>query len=380
MPEQNRTSYDDVPYSSYPYRQSHPERLATIATLFGMQPPPLERCRVLELGCSMGGNLIPVAERFPESAFLGIDASSRQIAEGQAALRALELKNITLAHRSIMDVSAEDGAFDYVLCHGVYSWVPEEVQQKILAICRQNLSPNGVAYVSYNTYRCWHMRGMIRDMMLYRTRECGKPGERVRQARALLDFSGPIRAWGRQPVWHSAHEGAEPAAGQGRFVSPARAPGRAQFAGVLPPVHGAGGVARPAIPGRGGLQRDVDPQLSAAGRVDAAERLVEPGADRAVHGLRAKPDVPPDAVVPQGSQPRSLAVSGPRAPAACRLVGQARAGRGRPAFAHANGLSRSQRRDDDDRAAGQSRPGCNSPSSGPGACPSRSCWRWRARG
>lgn len=182
------SSYDEVPYRSYPYRQSHPERLATIATLFGMQPPMLERCRVLELGCSMGGNLIPVAEQFPESAFLGIDASQRQIAEGEATVRAMRLENITLAHRSILDIGPNDGEFDYIVCHGVYSWVPPEVQQKILQICRENLSASGVAYVSYNTYPGWHMRGMIRDMMLYRTRDCGKPTERVRQARALLDF------------------------------------------------------------------------------------------------------------------------------------------------------------------------------------------------
>jgi hypothetical protein len=64
------------------------------------------------------------------------------------------------------------------------------VQEKILRVRRENLSPSGVAYVSYNTYPGWHMRGMIRDMMLYRTRECAnsKLAERVRQARALLDF------------------------------------------------------------------------------------------------------------------------------------------------------------------------------------------------
>lgn len=54
------TSYDRVPYKSHPFRQSHPDRLAVIATLHGMSPIPIERARVLELGSASGGNLVPV--------------------------------------------------------------------------------------------------------------------------------------------------------------------------------------------------------------------------------------------------------------------------------------------------------------------------------
>ncbi len=82
MPDDNR--YDRIPYKSHPFPQSHPDRLGTIATLAGMSPASLETCRVLELGCAAGGNLIPVAERFPGAALLGIDSSQRQIEEGQS--------------------------------------------------------------------------------------------------------------------------------------------------------------------------------------------------------------------------------------------------------------------------------------------------------
>lgn len=56
-----RNTYDEVPYESYPYPQTHPDRIATIATILGISPAPVERCRVLELGCASGGNLIPMA-------------------------------------------------------------------------------------------------------------------------------------------------------------------------------------------------------------------------------------------------------------------------------------------------------------------------------
>src|SRR5581483_1825348 len=138
-------SYDEMPYSSHPYPQTHPSRLAVIATLFGMNPPAVGKCRVLELGCAGGGNLIPMAEALPESEFVGIDLSGRQIADGQGIVRALGLRNITLRHASILDVDGLYGPFDYVICHGVFSWVPNAVREKILDICAKHLTPRGVA-------------------------------------------------------------------------------------------------------------------------------------------------------------------------------------------------------------------------------------------
>jgi methyltransferase-like protein/SAM-dependent methyltransferase len=181
-------SYDDVPYESLPFAQTHPARLATVATLFGLDPPPVNRCRVLELGCAAGGNLLPMAEALPDSWFVGVDLSARQIADGERAVRKTGLNNVGLRHASIADIDETYGHFDYVLCHGVFSWVPQDVRDKILDVCADHLTPNGVAYVSYNTYPGWHMRGMIRDMMRYHALRFDTPRRRVEQARALLDF------------------------------------------------------------------------------------------------------------------------------------------------------------------------------------------------
>ncbi|MCS6865707.1 MAG: class I SAM-dependent methyltransferase [Gemmata sp.] len=182
------TSYDEVPYESLPFAQSHPSRLATVATVFGLQPPPVEHCRVLELGCAAGGNLLPMAEAFPASEFVGVDLSARQIAEGQRDLERLGLTNVRLHHANILDIDNSYGSFDYIICHGVFSWVPRNVQEHILALCGQQLTPRGVAYISYNTYPGWHMRGLIRDIMRYHALRFPTPQERVGQARALIDF------------------------------------------------------------------------------------------------------------------------------------------------------------------------------------------------
>ena len=183
-----QSSYDEVPYESVAFPQTHPDRLATVATLLGMRPAAAEQCRVLELGCGMGDNLIPMAVSLPESTFLGIDLSERQIAAGRDVVGSLELPNVELRQGDLRDLPRDLGAFDYIICHGVYSWVAADVRDRILEICAGHLADNGVAYVSYNTYPGWHMRAMIRDMMHYHAAQFRDPKVRVQQARNLLSF------------------------------------------------------------------------------------------------------------------------------------------------------------------------------------------------
>jgi methyltransferase-like protein/trans-aconitate methyltransferase len=181
-------SYDQVPYNSGPFRQTHPCHLAVLPVLFGLEPPPVRGCRVLELGCASGANLIPMAQDLPQSEFLGIDLSAKQIRDGQSRLEDLGLANIELRHMSILDVDDSLGRFDYVICHGVYSWVPPRVQEKILRIAAENLNPQGLCYVSYNTYPGWHLRGVVRDMMQYHVAQFKDPDSKIEQARGLLNF------------------------------------------------------------------------------------------------------------------------------------------------------------------------------------------------
>jgi len=183
-----RSSYQALPYSVNAFPQTLPDRLASIGRLFNLETVHPDCCRVLELGCASGGNLIPMALASPQSRFVGIDLAAGQIADGQKVVRELGLDNVELREGSILDVGGEIGSFDYILVHGVFSWVPPDVQEKILEICRRQLSPNGVAYISYNTYPGWHARGAIREMLWYHTAALTDPAERVRQARALLAF------------------------------------------------------------------------------------------------------------------------------------------------------------------------------------------------
>jgi methyltransferase-like protein/protein-L-isoaspartate O-methyltransferase len=185
--------YDEIPYPALSYTPTHPDRLAIMARLMGLPPAPVEHCRVLELGCAVGGNLVPMAYALPGSRFVGIDNSARQVTEAQKTAAALGLENVAFRHLDILDVGRgpgkEDlGEFDYIIAHGIYSWVPAAVRSRILQICRENLARNGVAYVSYNTYPGWHMVRIVRDMLLYHTRHITDPLARASEARAVLNF------------------------------------------------------------------------------------------------------------------------------------------------------------------------------------------------
>jgi methyltransferase-like protein/trans-aconitate methyltransferase len=182
------TSYDQIPYVSYPIFHSHPRNLAAVARLFGLQVAAVDQARVLEIGCSTGGNLIPWACQYPNSVFVGLDASSRQIAMAKGESDALELKNVRFYPCDVLDYTNTDGPFDYIVCHGVYSWVAPNVQDRILSLCRENLAPTGVCYISYNTYPGWFLRQGIREMMKYHAGSFTSETEKIEQSRALLDF------------------------------------------------------------------------------------------------------------------------------------------------------------------------------------------------
>jgi methyltransferase-like protein/2-polyprenyl-3-methyl-5-hydroxy-6-metoxy-1,4-benzoquinol methylase len=215
------SSYDQIPYTSLAFPQTHPDHLAAIARIFRLSPPNVAACRVLELGCASGGNLIPMAFNLPGSQFVGIDLSRHQVDEAQEAIGALSLRNIRIEHASILDVDEGWGTFDYIICHGVFSWVETGVQDKLLSVAAQNLAHDGVAYISYNTYPGWHMREMVRHMMRYHAGQFAEPQEQVDQARALLKFlvsaspeagpynqllSGEAERLGRSPDSYLFHE------------------------------------------------------------------------------------------------------------------------------------------------------------------------------
>jgi methyltransferase-like protein len=184
-----RTDYDTTPYNSNSFPQSAPGLLAAIAYLFGLEAPDVSTARVLEIGCAGGGNLIPFAAAHPRSRAVGIDLSQVQIDQGRMRAEALGLDNVELHAGDIARIDLEAlGQFDFVIAHGVYSWVPPEVQGALLSAFRRSLAPDGVGYLSYNVYPGWKSKEILRDAMLLASGGSTTPEDKVRSARGMVDF------------------------------------------------------------------------------------------------------------------------------------------------------------------------------------------------
>jgi SAM-dependent methyltransferase len=181
-------SYNDVPYRSFPDPARHPDRLATIGTLLGLDVAPVATCRVLEFACGNGANLVPVAATLPNATFVGFDFAAAPIARAQSMARDVGLTNIRLLELDLRRLPADLGSFDYIIAHGLYSWIPEEVRAHVMPLIARHLAPNGVAFVSYNALPGCHMRRVVWEMLRYHTRDIADRPAKVVAARALLNL------------------------------------------------------------------------------------------------------------------------------------------------------------------------------------------------
>ena len=207
-------AHDLVAYPANSYPATHPSTLAAIAMLHDLAPAPVDHCRVLEVGCNEGANLIPMAYAIPGSHFTGFDIAGLPIARGRRRIAELGLTNIRLFQADLMDVdgalsghsalseqpvlSGEDtpATFDYIIAHGVYTWVPEPVRERLLALCRRHLASNGIAFISYNALPGGHLKNMLRDILTHGMAGIEDPAAAVLHGFQFLRFLTEARPQG----------------------------------------------------------------------------------------------------------------------------------------------------------------------------------------
>jgi len=163
------SSYDELPYDSLPLPETQPDFLAAVARLHGFDAPDPSRSRILELGCAQGGNLIPLAWRWPESECVGVELSRVQAEAGASFIAELGVGNVRILHGDLAALPDDLGQFDYIIAHGVFSWVPPAVQQALLEVCRSHLRAQGVAYISFNVAAGWARLQPLRAALIERT-------------------------------------------------------------------------------------------------------------------------------------------------------------------------------------------------------------------
>lgn len=181
-------AFDLVRYPNIPYARTHPAALGVFAALFGRPFAPFAACRVLEIGCSEGVNLLNMALGAPDSEFVGVDLAEQPIALAREAALAMDLANVSFHVQDIVEMGGELGRFDYIIAHGVYAWVPTRVREALMRVAGALLRPDGLALLSYNALPGAAVRQVLRDLLLGATQQIDDPGEKLRVARAVLTY------------------------------------------------------------------------------------------------------------------------------------------------------------------------------------------------
>ena len=171
MEDMQQTIYKELGYKSYPFPFTTPAYLEAYGALVGLNTPPAKTARVLELGATYGGNIISQAVFNSEATFVGIELSQDQVEKGNQIISDAKLDNVSLIQGNILNFEESMGTFDYIIAHGFYSWISDEMKDKLLNIISSHLADNGIAYVSYNTYPGWHTMEEVRQLMLFANRD-----------------------------------------------------------------------------------------------------------------------------------------------------------------------------------------------------------------
>lgn len=178
--------YDDLPYRSRSIEWTAPERLALTSLFHGGPRQRLDSYRVLELGCGDGANLLPMAYYRQNAMFVGIDGARSQIEIANSDKSELGLSNIDFIHSDFLTADQQlTGVFDFIIAHGVFSWVSAEVLEALFALCCKRLRPGGLLYLNYNTRPGWNVRGMVREFLLEQTAEITSLPARAKLAQEL---------------------------------------------------------------------------------------------------------------------------------------------------------------------------------------------------
>ena len=166
-----QTIYSELGYKSMPFPYTTPATLEAYAALVGISSPNPKTARVLELGATYGGNIISQALFNPDATFVGIELSQEQVEKGNEVIANAGLTNVSLIQSDIASIGSEIGTFDYIIAHGVYSWVDDGVKDALLRLIDEHLAEDGIAYVSYNTYPGWHTMEEVRQLMMFSNRD-----------------------------------------------------------------------------------------------------------------------------------------------------------------------------------------------------------------
>lgn len=146
---------DAYPAMSHP--SADPAVNAESARAAGVDAVDPAGARILEIGCASGHHILSLASRWPGAECTGVDLSGKAVSRARNLARRAGLSNVKFCECTLLEFEPE-GEFDYIIAHGFFSWVPDEVKIHLLDFIGKRLSKNGIAVVSFNVAAGWKAR------------------------------------------------------------------------------------------------------------------------------------------------------------------------------------------------------------------------------
>jgi len=189
----------DVAYTTNFYREITPIWLTTTSLLLGQRPPDLSRpFRYADLGCGNGFTALAVAASCPEAEVWGFDFNPAHVEWATRLAAMADLPNVRFVETSFAELASRPLAdlpqFDFMVSHGVLSWISPENQRLMMEVIRQRLRPGGLSYISYNVTTGW--AGMVPVRALMRMLTEANPARTDLAVTEVLDFVDRLKSAG----------------------------------------------------------------------------------------------------------------------------------------------------------------------------------------
>jgi SAM-dependent methyltransferase len=183
-----------------------PVKLRLVAALNGFAPPPAHDFDYCELGCAHGDTTAALAAAFPDARFVGVDLNADHIRSARALAREGQLTNIRFFERDFEALLTDElPNFDFIVAHGVLSWIGPIKRKAVLDLARAKLKPGGLLYVSYNVLPGWAAVEPLRQLILGRAALAS--GNTLERARHGVDFAKRMAGGGAE--YFSSNPGAQ---------------------------------------------------------------------------------------------------------------------------------------------------------------------------
>lgn len=183
----------DAEYTSHYFAELSPAHLDYLALATGVLPPEREdgKFRYAELGCGNGMSTTLLAACHPNANFVGIDFMPVHIANSRRAAKQGGVSNVEFLEMSFAQACEQNfEPFDYIVAHGVYSWITPENRAEMVEFFRRFLAPGGLVYLSYNCYPGWLPIAPVQKLVSEHARTMRGPS--TQRVKAGFEFAAKL--------------------------------------------------------------------------------------------------------------------------------------------------------------------------------------------